>query len=673
MSRSDIPKPVDDPFALVGDSWPTESESAYRDAKVFADNTATTVSTQSQSASDAEVRMADERGKTADSVSGGYGSAAAQLHAQALEYHTISAWMSDAAGSVLSAKRQISALVRSGTSEIRDALNSELSGTPATPSSSELTTKYQGEIVAVKTKLTTELDSIGHSLAGDSGSSRTPSYVSVSTKPTAEHADPHAAAASYTGAPGAPVPEPHQLPEMPRTTAPSGAESPSATSTPAPTASPHITNPTLANLVAGSTSPSGTPTAPSAKSSSGTTSGSASPSTTPAGKAAQASQPNEQRQAARSPVLPRVPSVPLPDLPTAAQAIATTVTSAAASQLPTSTAPSAPGSAQAPASTGITPGTSGAPPVTSAPPAGLAPIGSLPTVPPVTQAPPVAQASPASPTPGVQAPAPAQQATPAPPRGPVADAAWLQQRYGLSPGVELPKSENPLSPALFIAELPESEATLHRVLASLRHQFEAAGWGQPMAVATIKRGLESRTVYVTSDGLSIHPHGVLLPHGVLPLDEMTGLPATSELYGSLMVTDKLTALIPRNWEVETLLSTVPGGGSSQTSEQFQELVESGELFFCTLSRGRDDVDVDEALSLFARAAIGSAGCSELDVESARIRAARWVGTQPQGYLDVLARYYLADAAEAMSLGRWADAVYASEKYMNVTQSEKQVA
>ncbi len=239
--------------------------------------------------------------------------------------------------------------------------------------------------------------------------------------------------------------------------------------------------------------------------------------------------------------------------------------------------------------------------------------------------------------------------------------------------MELPKSENPLSPALFIAELPESEATLHRVLASLRHQFEAAGWGQPMAVATIKRGLESRTVYVTSDGLSIHPHGVLLPHGVLPLDEMTGLPATSELYGSLMVTDKLTALIPRNWEVETLLSTVPGGGSSQTSEQFQELVESGELFFCTLSRGRDDVDVDEALSLFARAAIGSAGCSELDVESARIRAARWVGTQPQGYLDVLARYYLADAAEAMSLGRWADAVYASEKYMNVTQSEKQVA
>ncbi|WP_255785758.1 hypothetical protein [Mycobacteroides abscessus] len=239
--------------------------------------------------------------------------------------------------------------------------------------------------------------------------------------------------------------------------------------------------------------------------------------------------------------------------------------------------------------------------------------------------------------------------------------------------MELPKSENPLSPALFIAELPESEATLHRVLASLRHQFEASGWSQPIAVGLIKRGFETKLVYATADAVSIHPQGVLLPHGVLPLDEMPSVPSAPELLGSLMVSDKLVSLIPRGWEVEAMLSTVSGGEGSQSTEQFQELVEAGELLPCTLSRGRDDVTADEALRVFARAALGSAGCGELDVESARLRAARWVGVQPQDYLDVLARWYLSDAAESMSRGNWGEAVWACEKYMSVNQSRSQAA
>lgn len=288
----------------------------------------------------------------------------------------------------------------------------------------------------------------------------------------------------------------------------------------------------------------------------------------------------------------------------------------------------------------------------------------------MVQTPPAPQGAPGTPQAGPQAPSAPQQS---PVRGPAADLGWIQRTYGLAPGVELPKSENPLSPALFIAELPESEATLHRVLASLRHQFEAAGWGQPMAVGLIKRGLETRLVYVTADAISIHPHGVLLPQGVLPLDEMTSVPATPELAGSLMVTEKLTALIPRTWEIEQVLSTVPGGENSQTAEQFQELVGAEELLAGGHSRGRDDVGVDEALSMFARAAIGSAGCGELDVEAARIRAGRWVGTQPAGYRDVLARWHLSDAADAMSRGAWGEAVYASEKYMSVNQARSQAA
>lgn len=92
-----------------------------------------------------------------------------------------------------------------------------------------------------------------------------------------------------------------------------------------------------------------------------------------------------------------------------------------------------------------------------------------------------------------------------------------------------------------------------------------------------------------------------------PLDEVPSRPVALDLHGSLMVTEKLTALIPRTWEVEAVLSTVPAEESSQSVEQFQELVESGELLECKVSRGRDDVGADEALSLFARAAIGSGG------------------------------------------------------------------
>ncbi len=654
----DIQRP-DDQFGLMGDNWPVESESAYATAERQATTASNTAQAQAQEATDAATKTdSDMKGKTAESVSNGYSHSASQLHEQSVHYNTVSAWMADAGGAVAGAKRRISTLVRSGTQEIRDAITAETQGTPVTPSSTELTDKYRADISSVSVKLATELDSIGHSLSGDSGASTTPAYVR--TEPTA--AAPTIQQAAHQEASGqTPAVEPHQLPPMPRASTPTP-ESPSTPGAPSSTVSPHATNPTLAGLIAGSASPSGTPASPSAKSPS-------TPSGTPAGQGAQARQPNETHQNAKSPVLPRIPSIPLTDLPTAAQAIATTVSSATAHQLPTSTPPSTPGSAQAPASTRFTPGTSGTPPMTPTPPAGLSPVGGLPTA-PVVQTPPAPQGTPATPTPGVQTPSAPQSPTP---RGPVADISWIQKSYGLSPSLELPKSESPVVPALFIAGLPEHEAHLHRALATLRHAFDDAGWSQPMTVARIKRGLDTKLVYATADGLSIHPHGVLLPHGVLPLDEMTSAPATSELSGSLMVTEKLVAMIPRGWTVEQVLSTVSGGEGSQSIEQFQSLVEAGELLPCTVSRGRNDVEVDEALRVFARAAIGSRGCSELDVESARLRAARWVGVQSQGYLDTLSRWYLADAAESMSQGNWGEAVWASEKYMSFNQSRSQAA
>lgn len=661
---TDVTKPHNDPYALIGENWPVESESAYHTAKIAADDASTAATTQAQSARDAEARMVDEHGKTAGAVSGGYGSTERELSEQSIAYTTISAWMTDAGGKVGGAKKHIASLVSTGTSEIRDAINSEMAGACVPPSSTDLITQYRNEIQSVYSKLSAQLDAIGHSLRGDSGSSATPAYVSVPTTPSVEHADPRVVVASYNSG-DRPAVEPHQLPPMPRATStPLSAESPSVPGTPSAPTAPATTravNPTLSNLISGS-GPSGTPSSPStsSKPASATATG------TPAGQDHQAP---EQHQQIRPTGLPRIPSIGLPNIPAAASAIATTVTSATGSQLLTA-APTSPGSSL-PASTGITPGTSGTPPMTPTTPAGLAPIGGGLTPPPVMQAAPVSQASPAVPTPGVQTPSP--QSPPPAPRGPVADMAWLQRTYGLAPGLDLPKSESSIVPAPFIAGLPEDEAHLHRALATLRHAFDDAGWGQPLAVASIRKGFETKTVYVTSDGLSIHPHGVLLPHGVLPLDEMPSTPTTPELLGSLMVTEKLTALIPRNWTVEAVLSTVPGGENSQSTEQFQLLVEVGELLECRGVRGRSDVTDDEALSLFARAAIGSRGCGDLDSDSARLQAARWVGTQPSGYGEVLSRWYLSDAAEAMSAGRWGEAVYSSERYMNLADTKKQVA
>lgn len=660
---TDVSKPQDDPFDLIQGNWPPENESAYHSSEMTADGAALTASEQAQNALDAETKMADEKGQTAEGVASGYSSAVIQLLERARNFSTISAWMLDASGKVRTTKTGISNLVRAGTQDIRDALNSELAGDSPSPSSSDLIAQYRADIAQAASTLTVDLDGIGHSLSGDPGASRTPTYVSVPTAPTAEHHNPAVQVAAYNHG-QTPEVTPQQLPEMPRASAPSSPESPSTPSAPSSTLSPHITNPTLSNLVSGS-GPSGAPASPStsAKSPSASSSG------TPAAQQ-QGHQVNEQHQPAKSPVLPRIPSIGRPDLPAAAESIATAVTSAAGHQLPSQT-PTSPGSSL-PASTGITPGVSGTPPVTPAPAAGLSPIGGL-TPPPVVQGSPAPQGASPTPTPGVQAPA---QQTPAPaaPRGPVVDAAWLQRTYGLSPSLDLPKSESTAIPALFIAELPEPEAHLHKILATLRHAFDGAGWSQPLAVASIKRGLEARTVYVTADAISIWPQGVLLPDGVLPLDEMPSAPSSPELLGSLMVTEKLTSMIPRNWEVEQVLSTVPGGENSQSAEQYQLLVEAGELLTGTASRGRDDVGADEAMRAFAGAAIGSTvGCGELDAESARLQGGRWVGVQPTGYLDGLARYYLSDAAWSMSRGNWGEAVYASEKYMSVRDAEKQAA
>lgn len=658
MTTPDVGRPKDDPYGLLQSNWPKESEGAYRAAEVVSSDASVTAQSQAASADDAQrLTVEGMKGRTADSVSDAYAHLSRQFQQQSQTYTTIGGWMTDAAGKISGAKGHISDLVRTGTSEIKDALDSELRGTPVTPSSSELTNKYRLEISSAASKLGTDLDSIGHSLHGDPGASTTPTYVRASSTPTTPTVEQAAVHRGITGE-SQPQVTPQKLPPMPRATTSSNTESASSASTPATPSAPSAPHPTLANLIGGQGStPTSTP--------GGTASPHPSSQGSPSTPSPQAHQQSEHHQQPKSTGLPRIPSIPLPDLPNIPlDTITTAVSAATGHQLPTT--PSVTSTQSVPVSTGITPGVPGTSPMAPTP-APLTPIGGgggLAT-PAATPAP---QGTPAAP-PAAPPPSP----IPSPTRSPVVDAAWLQQRYGLAPGIETPKPEHGSVPALFIADLPEPEAHLHRALGTLRQQFEQVGWAQPLAVATLRRGFESKTVYVTADGVSIHPHGVLLPRGVTPLSEMPGAPTHPDLSGSIMVIDKLTSMIPREWTVERILSTVPADENSQTAEQFQALVEGDELLGCTVSRGQEGVTDDEALRMFAQAAIGSAGCSELDTESSRLKAARWVGMQPVDYLGLLGRWYLADAAECMSEGRWGEAVYSAERYLSVVDTKSQAA
>lgn len=647
----DIQRPTDDPYDLVQGGWPAESETAYTAAETAAGDASTTASTQSAAADDAARQTSVEmQGKTADAVSDGYDHAATQLSEQSRNFTTIAGWMGDAAGKVSKAKNNIASLVVTGTSEIRDALDSELRGTPVTPSSSDLITQYRGEIAQSATQLTTDLDSIGHSLHGDPGASTTPTYVRASSTPTTPTVEQAAVHQGITGESQAPQVTPKALPEMPRAVTAQSSESPSGAGAPSAPSAPTVPHPTLSNLI----SAQGTPV-PSTGTATPHT-----PSPTTGTPSTPSPQPSERHQQPKTPGLPRIPSLPLDGLPAAAaESVATVVSAAAGHQLSTA----AQGTPSIPASTGITPGVPGTPPMAPVTPTPLTPIGGGGlTPPPVAQpAPQVAPAAPSS----------APQQTPT--RSPAADLSWIQRTYGLAPGVELPKSETALVPAIFITELPEDAVHLHRALATIRQQFEQSGWAQPLAVATIRKGFESKLVYVTADGVSIHPQGVSLPTGLTPLGEIPSAPTYPELSGSLMVTDKLKALLPRGWELEGLLSTLPSDESHQSAEQYRELVGAGELLECTASRGRSDVEPGEAMAVFARAALGSAGCGDLDSESARLRGSRWIGVQPAGYGEVLSRWYLADAAESMGSGRWGDAVYSAGKYLSITDAKRQVA
>ncbi|MBE5502882.1 hypothetical protein [Mycobacteroides abscessus] len=341
MATPDVQRPTDDPYSLIGENWPPESENAYHAAEVDANNLSTTAKTQADSADDA-ARQTDTgmQGRTADSVSSAYSRLAERLHQQDQEYTTIAAWMMDAAGKVRTAKTSISDLVSAGIQEIRDAINSETGGTRASPSSNDLITQYRGDIAQAASKLTTDLDSVGHSLSGDPGSSTTPSYVSVPTIPTPGQRNPVVQVVGYNSGQAPEVAAQH-LPEMPRVPTVPNCESTSTPMSPATTAPRPPMNPTLAGLISSqNANPSGTPSTSSAHAPS---QGSPNP---------QAHQQTDHRQEAKAPGLPSIPSITVPDIAAPAAAITTAVSSATAHQLPTASTTTP--AAQAPASTGFT-------------------------------------------------------------------------------------------------------------------------------------------------------------------------------------------------------------------------------------------------------------------------------------------------------------------------------
>ncbi|WP_218959022.1 GIY-YIG nuclease family protein [Mycolicibacillus koreensis] len=219
-------------------------------------------------------------------------------------------------------------------------------------------------------------------------------------------------------------------------------------------------------------------------------------------------------------------------------------------------------------------------------------------------------------------------------------------------GIGAREDERPVIPTTYVDDLREHERLAHLVLASLRSEYHRAGehqeWYQHLAVAVLDEG-EGRTglVFATSDGLSVIPADVALPHGVTPLADHPARPDLA-LAGYTDPTVKL-AVLPG---IVALVSTAEGAntGTHQTVEQANELLDAEVTPSCSIPRG-EWVEPSSAAELLGQAV---ALHKNLDPEhdAHTLRGLRWFGDaqQPPSYLPIFSRWLAGEAVVAYERG-----------------------
>lgn len=640
---TDIEKPTEDPYNLIGSNWISYSESAYADAEKDAKSSATAAHDWAVKASAAAQQMPDDlTGQTGTTAEANYNSGNTALTTMQTNLTTVAGWMLDCSERVRTAKMTITAKVETGTAAIDKAVQQMRDGKNPDPDAAKLKKQYKDDIANIATTLKSDLENIGK------GGIITPAYVRA---PQSTPENPFATAqavAKYTSGNTPKVDNPVHMPTMPMAVqnvenptrtpiAPTPVASAPALPTPGiPASAPQASGlPVVGNI--GNVASPQAPSAPQANTSAAQVPPSASKTDTPN------TQPVEG--------IP-LPGIPLPSGLIPSIAIPTEVASAGSAAPPVTPPPTS-----IPLGNGITPGVSlGAPGVATPSAVPLTPL--TPLTPNAAQPIASAPAVPTTPPPTTSTPPPTTTTTTTPTPKPPVDTGtggvWTQ--------TVAHQSDSPTQGAEAAAAvgfvLPEEAPLLHKVLATLRDQYRSAGWNTPLAVARVHKGAESCIVWTTGDGLSLWVPGVTVPEGVYPLDSLV-IPLHVGTFGSTDVATKLAHhLDGTDWETGFILTTTknetPRGIPlvlTQYPDDAATILSDDEPLPLAVTRADAMTgwwDTADPMVAITRVTLGMAGAPKNFTDAAlNLIRMRWSDEQPSGYLEALTEYHRADANDAI--------------------------
>lgn len=219
----------------------------------------------------------------------------------------------------------------------------------------------------------------------------------------------------------------------------------------------------------------------------------------------------------------------------------------------------------------------------------------------------------------------------------------------------------------WLREVPLPRSMALRVLASLRSEFIKAGWeaDTPIGVGVFRQIVDKtpilKPVYVTGDGISLHPLEVMLPTQVLPMMKVSGInrAVAADLAGGTggMLRAKL-GLVPDTFgTLEAVVTT-----DDLTDAQYREILGAGDAFPPSVTRKQlSRGTVEDAQDLVNQLTAGTilAGVIPLEETRKALIAARWDQLQQRRTGGMTALYLLAEIKECIRCGWWQDAAFSA--------------
>lgn len=218
----------------------------------------------------------------------------------------------------------------------------------------------------------------------------------------------------------------------------------------------------------------------------------------------------------------------------------------------------------------------------------------------------------------------------------------------------------------------DAERRAGSVIAAINSSLARAGVVSPVAVALLKDGL---SVFTTSDGLGVLPHGVALPEDVIPLSELVEI---NEFFrqdmtgcinpGYIMKTVVELGLIE---DVRTIVATDNGTTEGVTYVTTAELKGAPSLplvIHRDQFAGIEPEDIADAIATI-RSDWGITEKTTVEEALLGLTLARWETVSDPQAAKVLATWMVADAEESVANGRIGEAAYVLLQAIRLGQPE----